>query len=589
MPLMGSLYIGASGLQTSQNALNTTAHNLSNVDTTGYTRQQVQLSDRRYVTLSVDPKAVNNKQTGLGVVYSRVKQVRDYFLDKTYRKESGRSMFYEVSTEVMEEVESQLGEMNGEAFQTTITDFWTAIQELAKDPASSVTQGLLVQKASEFVERANAVYEGLSSYQDNLNTQIKKQVEKINDYGQKLVLLNDSIRAIEAGKVESANDLRDARNQILDELSQLADITYGEDLYGNVYVRIEGVDFVKGGSCDEIALDVDGTTGFYTPFWPQNAEYTIQADGTRKYEIDGAEVFNLNREISTDLNTDIGGLKAMLLARGDHRADYTDMAEESYDAVSQSVVMNIQAEFDQLIHNVVTKVNDILATASGVQTQNLTLTDGTVLTNVRCCASDEGGYLRRSDGSPIQMFAKATTDGYRKVTARVEKRNEDGTGTGQFEDKEYWVYNEEVADKGDSLYSIKNLQIDQELMQSPSMLGFRLEDGSEDIATAEALKAAFTEEEYTLNPNVKKKTTFVDYYTDLVAQVANSGSAFRSIYENQEGTVESVCSAREQVIGVSSDEELSNMIKFQNAYNASSRYINVISEMLEHIINTLGV
>ena len=99
MPLMGSLYIGSSGLQTSQNALNTTAHNLSNVDTTGYTRQQVQQSNRAYVTLSTDPKSIANKQTGLGVTYSRVKQVRDYFLDKTYRKESGRSMFYEVSTE----------------------------------------------------------------------------------------------------------------------------------------------------------------------------------------------------------------------------------------------------------------------------------------------------------------------------------------------------------------------------------------------------------------------------------------------------------------------------------------------------------
>ena len=586
MPLMGSLYIGASGLQTSQNALNTTAHNLSNVDTTGYTRQQVQQSDRRYVTLSVDPNSVSNKQTGLGVIYSRVKQVRDYFLDKTYRKESGRSMFYEVSTEVMEEVESQLGEMNGEAFQTTITDFWTAIQELAKDPASSVTQGLLVQKASEFVERANAVYEGLASYQDNLNTQIKQQVEKINSYGKQLLELNDSIRAIEAGKVENANDLRDARNQILDELAELADINYGEDLYGNVYVQIEGVDFVKGGTCYEIALDVDATSGFYTPFWPQNANYTIQADGSRKYNIDGAEVFNLNREISSDLNTDIGGLKARLLARGDHRADYTDLAEGNYDKVSQSVVMNIQAEFDQLVHNVVTKVNGILAEASGVQTGNLVLADGTSIENVQFCEVDENGYLRRDDGSPIQLFTKVTTDGYKKVTARAE----DGTGTGGYgEEKEYWVYIEEDAAEADSLYSVKNIQIDQELMQSPAMLGFRKEDGSEDTETAEALKAAFTEEAYTLNPNVKKKTTFVDYYTDLVSQVANSGSVYRSIYENQVSTVESACSAREQVIGVSSDEELSNMIKFQNAYNASSRYINVISEMLEHIINTLGM
>ena len=573
MPLMGSLYIGSSGLQTSQNALNTTAHNLSNVDTTGYTRQQVQQSNRAYVTLSTDPKSIANKQTGLGVTYSRVKQVRDYFLDKTYRKESGRSMFYEVSTEVMEEVESQLGELNGEAFQTTMTDFWTAVQELSKDPSSSVTQGLIVQRASEFVQRASAVYDGLSSYQDNLNTQIRQNVDKINKYGNQLLTLNDQIRAIESGGIEHANDLRDARNQILDELAELTNMSFSEDRYGSVSVQIEGVDFVKDGTCYEIAMKTDEATGFVTPFWPMNASYTTRDDGTRVYNIDGAEVFDLSIEISSDLGTDIGGLKAMLLARGDHRANYTDLAEGKYGSVSQSVVMNIQGEFDQMIHNVVTKINDILADAAGVQEGQLTINGQTK--TYRYCTVDQGGYMRMEDGSPIQLFTKVTTDGYEKVTT------DDG--------KEYWVMKEEKADSPESLYTIGNLQVNSALMQEPSKLGFRLADGSEDKKTADALKAAFTEESYTLNPNVQKKTTFVDYYTDLVSQVANSGYVFRSIYENQVNTVEATQSAREQVVGVSTDEELSNMIKFQNAYNASSRYINVISEMLEHIISTLGV
>ncbi len=588
MSLMGSLYVGTSGLQTSQNALNTTAHNLSNIDTIGYTRQQVQQSTRSYLKLSTDPNSVANKQTGLGVFYSRVKQVRDAFLDQTFRKESGRSMFYEVSTEVLEEVEGQLGEMNGEAFQTTITDFWKAIQELAKRPANSVNQGLLVQRASEFVERAEAVYKGLSSYQDNLNIQIKQQVDKINAYGKQLLELNDKIRAIEAGGIEKANDLRDARNQILDELAELTNISYGENIYGSVYVQIEGVDFVKGDMCYEIGMDLDPKTGFYTPFWPQNAKYRFLEDGTKEYIIDGAEVFNFDRDISSDLDTDIGGLKAMVLARGDHRADYTDI-EGDYDSVSQSVLMNVQAEFDQLIHNVVTKVNSILGEAAGVRTGDLQLKDGTVLEGVSYCEADGDGYMRSEDGSPIQLFSKATTDGYKKVTATVEKLDADGNGTGVFEDKDFWVFIEENPAQPDSLYSIKNVVISQELMQKPSMLGFRLQDGSEDQATADALKNAFTEEEYTLNPNVRKKTTFVDYYSDLVAQVGNSGYVFRSIYQNQEATVEAAESARQQVVGVSSDEELSNMIKFQNAYNASSRYINVISEMLEHVINTLGV
>jgi len=587
MPLMGSLYIGASGLQTSQNALNTTAHNLSNMETAGYVRQQVQQGSRSYVKLSTDPKSISDRQYGLGVSYSRVKQIRDHFLDKTYRRESGRSMFYEVSTEVMEEAESQLGEMNGEAFQNTVEDFWTAIQELVKDPASSVTQGLLVQRAEEFVLRATAVYDGLASYQDNLNVQIKQQVDKINSYGEQLLDLNDRIRAIEAGSVEHACDLRDTRNRILDELAELADVNFGEDIFGNIWVQIEGVDFVKGDSCYKMELDVDPKTGFYTPFWVMNASYTVNENGTRNYIIDGAEVFNFNKEISSDMNTDIGGLKAMLLARGDHRADYTDITEEKYDKVSQSVIMNIQAEFDQLIHSVAVKVNGILANASGKVAENeITATDenGNQYVLVKqgdlCWEDDPNGYMRKDDGSPIQMFAKVTTDGYRKVRA------DDG--------KDYWIYNPEVL-KGengepemDTLYSVKNLQVDPELAQKPAMMGFRLADGSEDKATAEALKNAFTEEDYTLNPNVKKKTTFVDYYTDLVSQIANTGYVSRRIYENQMNTVEATESAREQVIGVSSDEELSNMIRFQNAYNASSRYINVVDEMLEHLLNTLG-
>ncbi|MCR5754847.1 MAG: flagellar hook-associated protein FlgK [Acetatifactor sp.] len=576
MPLMGSLYIGASGLQTGQNALNTTAHNLTNVDTVGYTRQQVQLSDRSYITISKNPESISNKQTGIGVKYSNVKQVRDYFLDKTYRKESGRSMFYEVSKNVMEEVEIQLGELNGEAFQKDIANLWTAVQELTKDPSSSVTQGLLVQRASEFIESALSVYAGLSSYQDNLNQQVAQQVNKINDYGERILKLNDQIRTIESGGVEHANDLRDARNQLLDELAELATISYGEDVYGNVYVQIEGVDFVKGGTCYQIGMQEDASTGFYTPYWPQNASYKIMDDGTKQYVIDGAEVFDLTREISSDKNTDIGGLKSMLLARGDRRADFTDVTEERYDSVSQSVLMNIQAEFDQLIHNVVTKVNDILANAAGVKTGDLTLQDGTVLAGARFCTVDGEriNYMRNEDGTPIQMFNKVTTDAYTKVTGA------DGI--------DYYVFNEEDYSKPDSLYSLKNVRIDQGLMQSPAKLSFMKEDGSVDMETATALKEAFMTEEYTLNPYVKKQTSFVDYYSDLVAQVANSGYVFRSIYENQENTVESTRSARDQVIGVSSDEELSNMIRFQNAYNASSRYINVISEMLEHILTALG-
>lgn len=552
MPLMGSLYIGASGLQSGQNALNTTAHNLTNIDTTGFTRQQTLLSSKRYITISKNPAAVSDQQYGIGVNLSAVRQVRDYFLDQTYRKESGRSTFYEASTDVLGEVENVLGELNGEDFQTSLTNLWTAVQELSKDPSSSVTQGLLVQRSAEFINRANAVYQDLTNYQDNLNKQIKEKVTTINQYGKQIQALNDQIRKIECGGIEHANDLRDTRNQILDELGKLCKMTYSEDSTGNVSVRIEDSDFVRGDLFYEIGLDASDATGFYTPFWIRDAEYTVLADGTKKYNIEGAQVFNLDQTVSSSLDTDIGGLKALLLARGDHRSNYTDI-NNNYDSISQSIVMNVQAEFDQMIHHVTTKINSILAEVY----------------------DPSRGYMCDKDGSPLQLFQKVTTDGYEKVT------DAGGNVT--------WKYAEEDPARTDTLYTLGNLQVNANLLREPSMLRFKKADGSADYDTTDKLKAAFTDESYTLNPNVLKKTTFVDYYKDLVSQVANTGSAFRNIYENQQTTVEATYNAREQIVGVSSEEELSNMIRFQNAYNASSRYINVINELLEHIISTLAV
>lgn len=545
MPLMGSLYVGSSGLQSSQNALNTTAHNLSNMDTKGYTRQQVLFGDKRYTTISRNVNAVSNSQVGLGVQYSKVRQVRDSFLDKTYRKESGRSAFYEVSSNALDEVEDLLGELNGESFAEALDDMWVAIQELANGP-SAVTKGLLVHRASAFIERANAVYEGLSDYQDNLNLQVKKQVDKINDYGAKLNELNKSISKIESGGVETANDQRDARNQILDELAAMANISYKEDTAGIVTVKLEGVDFVTESEYFEIGLDVDSETGFYTPFWTQQASYTYDENGDKVYNAAGADVFQLNNTISTAQDTDVGGLKAMILARGDHRADYRDLDPAVYEqsGVSQSIIMNIQAEFDQLIHNVTKKMNEIITGSANPAT----------------------GYLCDSKGNPLELFTRVGTDSY------------DAAGNYIPDDKT----------KTETLFTTTNLKINPELEKEPSKLDFIKPDENEDRETLAKLKEAFEANDYTLNPNVKTPCNFTDYYSSLVSQVGNSGEVYYSLYVHQSDTVNTTDNARQQVVGVSQDEELSNMVKFQSAYNASSRYINVVNEMLEHLLQKLG-
>ncbi|MBD5494654.1 MAG: flagellar hook-associated protein FlgK [Lachnospiraceae bacterium] len=558
MSLMGSLYLGVSGLQASNNALNTTAHNMSNLDTTGYTRQQVAQDTRSYITISKS-QTTSWQQLGLGVRYSQTRQVRDYFLDKNYRRESGRSAFYEVSHNAMEEIENILGESyEGHEFSESITDLWTAVEELSKNPTLAVNQNLFVTRAYEFITRASAVYDSLCDYQNNMNALVKTDVDTINGYAQELEKLNREIARIEGGP-EHANDLRDRRNYILDELSKYGDVTYTENIDGYVSVKFEGVDLVKGSLVNHMSLYTDPVTGFHTPYWEMFADYAFDEFGNKylpKESLESAKVFDLKMMISSDLNTDLGSLKSILLARGDHHATAQELKDVNPDGeyekgwydinISQSIIMNIEAEFDQLINSVVTKINSILAEAAEAETK----------------LYPDSTYLRDKNGEPYKLFEQIIEN-----------------------DKSYTLPDGTVVECG---WNVGNLQINTDLRQNPTLLKFRLHDSSEDNVTMEKLKNAFEESIYTLNPNVQTPVCFVDYYKNLVAQVANSGSVFADILDNQTITVDSLFSSREQVIGVSSDEELTNMIMYQNAYNASSRYINVISEMLEHILTTLG-
>ncbi len=539
MSLMGGLYVGLSGLQMGQNALNTTAHNMANVDTVGYTRQQVQQGTRIYNTISTSASAVAYQQVGLGVNYSQVKQVRDYFLDRSYRRESGRSAFYDTFAAAVEEVEDIFQELQGEAFAKTLENLWTSVQELAKEPANTVNQSVFVQRCNEFLTRSQAVYQGLSEYQDDLNDKIIQQVDTMNAYGKRIAELNLEIRKIEAGQIEKANDLRDERNQLIDELSAMGHIECRTDASGNVLIQLEGKDFVRAESANVIGLDYD-ENGFATPYWSHLAK-TKTVNGVKTVtSIEGAKVFNMDRIISSSANTDIGSLKAMMYARGDHRATFRDLTDGkiNYDrSISQSVVMNVQAEFDQLVHVITTGINDIFKQAAD---------------NARV-DNPNSMYMRDSDGNPYTIF---------NVRSEVSGTDDD--------------------------FTVNNIIMNGEIKQAPTLLGFKKDDGKVDQETADALKQLFMDEKYTINPNVKTKTNFIHYYDDMISLVANDGYVLRGISENQQITVDNVASAREQILGVSADEEMSNMVMFQNAYNAASRYINAVSEMLEHLVSTLG-
>ena len=115
MGLMTSFGVGVSGLNTAQSSLNATAHNITNVDTKGYVRQQVLTVDKEYEKTATVKRM---DQTGHGSIIDKIRQLRDRFLDGSYRRESGRQGFYQVQAEAIAEIENLFGELQGTTFQS---------------------------------------------------------------------------------------------------------------------------------------------------------------------------------------------------------------------------------------------------------------------------------------------------------------------------------------------------------------------------------------------------------------------------------------------------------------------------------------
>lgn len=561
----GSLYVGASGLQNAQNAINTTANNLANVDTKGYVRQQVRYADKNYTILKDSRANVNMQQSGLGVSIGDVVHARDIFLDKTYRQETGRMSFYSARYETATYVEDLMQELNGQQFKQSVSDLWQAFQEVSTKPADSTNQNLVLQKADLLVSRTQKLYSDLQNYQSNINDQIKDDVDRVNTIGNRIYELNLQIQKVESGGTETAMTLRDERDNLLDELGNYGRIEVTEDATGFVYVDMEGVRFVDENRCYNMGLKAADGTDFYTPYWPQ------QSDVEKGQYV---PVFRLSGEISSEMNTDIGSIKSKLLVRGDTYGRREDMAsEESYRNIEGCTLMEVEAELDVLFSNIVRSMNDIYCpntetTSAFTSKDGVTYPAGTKILDEENCARGVDGEL-----PPRELFTRIGIDRYTKVTGT------DG--------KTYYVYNEEDPDVSSTRYAIGTITVNSDLKRQITLMPAYKKDGSVDYEMGAKLAAAWEVKDMKLNPYDQKPCTFEEYYDKMVDQLGIEGNTYKSVTETLSGAVSSVDSKRQQVSGVSSDEELSNMIKFQSAYNAASRFMNVISEMTETIVTGL--
>ena len=604
----GSFYVGNSGLVNAQNAINVTANNLANVDTPGYVREQVRFSDKSYITRVNPTLRTNMQQNGLGVSVSDVAHARDIFLDKAYRRENGRSEFYSSMYKAVSYVEDILQEIDGEEFKQSVADLWQAFQEFGKDPSNSTNQSLILQKSELFLSRTTSVYSDLQKYQENINEEISDKIDRINEIGKRVNELNYEIMKVESNGLETAMTLRDERDYLIDELSGYLNIEAKENSTGQVIIKAEGVTFVDEDGFNKIGLRVKESakgTGFYTPFWGHLSD---AAKGETGY----TDVFDFSMDISTEYNNDIGSIKALLYARGENYGEYEYLDTEAqanfsqefkdkyaYSKIDDCVVAETQAEVTYLLHKVILAMNDILVPNKTMSADEIQAAAGNGATSITAYDANGKEYQITSSTKildtencnvgadkkipPEELFVRDNCERYTEVTYTDQDGN---TQT-------LYVYNEEDEYDTNTLYKIGNVSINPDLLKEVTKMpvykqnGTADSNGAVDMSLGTKITAAWQQTSMVIAPDDTVPCNFEDYYDKIIDRLGISGNVYYTASQTMSATVASVDNQRQQVIGVSSDEELTNMIKYQSAYNAASRYITVISEMTDTIVSGL--
>lgn len=604
----GSFYVGNSGLVNAQNAINVTANNLANVDTPGYVREQVRFSDKSYITRVNPTIRTNMQQNGLGVSVSDVAHARDIFLDKAYRRENGRSEFYSSMYNAVAYVEDILQEIDGEEFKQSVADLWKAFQEFGKDPSNSTNQSLILQKSELFLSRTTSVYSDLQKYQENINEEIRDKIDRVNEIGKRVNELNYEIMKVESNGLETAMTLRDERDYLIDELSGYLNIEAKENSTGQVIIKAEGVTFVDEDGFNKIGLRVKESakgTGFYTPFWGHLSD---AAKGETGY----TDVFDFSMDISTEYNNDIGSIKALLYARGENYGEYEYLDTEAqanfsqefkdkyaYSKIDDCVVAETQAEVTYLLHKVILAMNDIMVPNKTMSADEIQAAAGNGATSITAYDANGKEYQITSSTKildaencnvgadkkipPEELFVRDNCERYTEVTYT------DQNGDTQT----LYVYNEEDEYDTNTLYKIGNVSINPDLLKEVTKMpvyrqnGTADSNGAVDMSLGTKITAAWQQTSMVIAPDDTVPCNFEDYYDKIIDRLGISGNVYYTASQTMSATVASVDNQRQQVIGVSSDEELTNMIKYQSAYNAASRYITVISEMTDTIVSGL--
>lgn len=607
------LDIGKSGLYTAHSGLNTTAHNIANVETEGFTRQVIE--QRAGSALRVYGR---HGMVGSGVDVASITQKRSEYYDEKYRNNNSIYGGYATKSNYMSQLQSYLNEIQLQGFTTTFDSMYDTIQELEKDPANLTVRTQVTNVAQSFCEYFNSLFTNLQAVQKDCNFEIKNQVDRVNALAAEIASLTKQINTMEIGGT-NANDLRDARNLMVDELSTIINVSVEEVSSGPVGLK-------------SYIVKADGQTLVDTY---ETHQLGVKPREYRKNQTDADGLYDIVWDNGQQFNpyayTQSGSIKALFEVRDGNNSDnlkgtvtaYAGMRSVTmvHPTVNEEAKLNIPENGEITIGTVVYEYESFEVSIdkdTGEYTYEFFLTEP-----VRNYADEELSFIGKSvnyKGIPYYMaqmneFLRVYAKKFNEIhKSGVDLNGEAGqdffTATNKVSGKEYkfGVYGKEGADGYDpysfdshtgqflpddvstvysSYYHItaENICVNSAIQR----------DSSKFAAASEIVNGVGNYDKAQELLDLKKDTSMfrqgkpAAFLQTLIAEVGIDTKAALNFTKSQQDMVAAIDNQRLSVGGVDKEEEAMNLMRYQQAYNLSAQVISVMNEIYDKLINYMGV
>lgn len=576
---MPNLFAGVSlalqSILSHQASVQVIEHNVANVNTPGYKRQEAVLKSGPAVSSQGASYNVGVGQMGTGVVVDKIRRFSTDFYDMRYRSEIQSAAQYNLEASILAQVQAEFSETSTNGLLNKLDEFWAGWQRLSADPSNSALKAELVDVANTLTQAIKSRALNIRTVQAEQNLQISQRVDSINQLAEQVARLNGEImRVVSIG--EQPNDLMDQRDVILDELAKLSGATSFLQPEGDVIVSINGHVLVQGVTPFKLQTYAD----------PLNANLSAVrwSDGQSFNPSSGelAGLFRARDGVLGEQMQALNDLASTIITRVNdiHLSGYAPGKTSTL--ASNNTILSIQAGVLAVGQTEVATGSYFIETRLDAGTWQFRMVD-TTGNPVSIQLSDLSGYSNDWQDIPTAGGLPINYDTGRGITLQFggdlslysENSYTSGAATVQFyEQQEFFTGTDALT-----------IAMNSTLLTNPYLLATASapnQPGNGDLARA----LANVRTENLMNGGL---STINQFYT---AQTARFGVEIRRAKTNAADrlTVANVIDQQRQSIsGVNLNEEAANLIKAQKAFEASARLMTVIDEMLNTIINGMGI